>query len=92
MPSGGLLEQVESPHHERVAGGVGASKHECLCLFVEAAGTRNLFVTMSVRIHQTVENCHVMRKQFELFRIVSQIINLVHKQLIQVDEACRQGA
>jgi hypothetical protein len=46
-----MLEQMESPYHERVADSIRAAEHERLGFFVQAASRRNLLVTMGFWIH-----------------------------------------
>lgn len=69
------------PHHECVADGVSAAKHERLSLLVQAARGGNCLVAIGFGVHQAVVNGHIVREKFELFWIIGEVIDLVEKQL-----------
>ena len=67
--------------HERITGGVSATKHKRLCFLVQATCRRDLLVAIGIGIQQAVVDGIVVREKFELFRIVSQIIDLIAEEL-----------
>ena len=71
-----MLEQMESSYHEGVSDSICATEHERLGFFIQATSRRDLLVTMGLGVHQPVVDGHVVRKKFELFRVIGEFIDL----------------
>lgn len=67
--------------HERITGGVSATKHKRLCFLVQATCRRNLLVAIGIGIQQAVVDGIVVRKKFELFGIIRQVVDLIAEEL-----------
>jgi hypothetical protein len=55
--------------------------HERLCLLIQAAGRGDRLVTIGFGVHQAVVDGHVVGEEFELFRVIGEVINLAKEQL-----------
>jgi len=72
---------VVCPHHECVADGVCAAEHERLGLLVQAAGGGDRLVAIGFGVHQAVVDGHVVGEEFELFRVIGEVVDLAEEQL-----------